>query len=226
MDKIFSPIKERITKYIIDQSIKKTDFYKITEITASNFKGSGAKSEIGGEKIAKILTCYPNLSPDWLLTGQGSMLRNKQTTSLQENQSHTDYRLVPLYNFDAVGGSSCEVTDSVTYIEEYVPFLEAKSDDICMHVTGRSMFPTYAAGTVVLLHPVYQWKEFLEYGEVYVIDLKDDRRLIKEIRRSIESPLNNFLLHSHNPDYDSVEIPKTLINRVWIVKAIYQKTTM
>ena len=78
MDKIFASIKGRIIEYIENQSIKRSDFYRLTEISPSNFKGKGAISEIGGDKIAKILTSFPNLNPDWLLTGQGNMLRNSE----------------------------------------------------------------------------------------------------------------------------------------------------
>lgn len=77
MDKIFSPIKGRIMKYIDYKGIKKEDFYEKTSITASNFKGSGAKSEMGGDKIVKILTVYSDLNPEWLLLGTGVMVKTK-----------------------------------------------------------------------------------------------------------------------------------------------------
>ena len=88
MSKILT-IKENILHFIESQSIKKDDFYKITGISASNFKGVGLKSEIGGDKIVKILSCYPNLSPEWLLTGKGSMLKeNKKIPEPPPDHSH------------------------------------------------------------------------------------------------------------------------------------------
>jgi hypothetical protein len=76
MVKIFTTIKERILFYIESQNIIKANFFKKTDIAASNFKGSGLKSEIGGDKIVKILSEYPDLNPEWLLTGEGEMLKN------------------------------------------------------------------------------------------------------------------------------------------------------
>lgn len=75
MDKIFSPIKGRIFEFLNYQGIKKELFYEITGITSSNFKGKGALSEIGGDKIAKILSTYPKLSARWLILGEGQMIR-------------------------------------------------------------------------------------------------------------------------------------------------------
>lgn len=51
----------------------------------ANFKGIGLKSELGGEKIAKILTSYPELSAEWLLLGEGDMLKTKR----RDSQTHT-----------------------------------------------------------------------------------------------------------------------------------------
>ncbi|MBQ1654977.1 MAG: hypothetical protein II060_14445 [Bacteroidales bacterium] len=47
------------------------------DISPSNFKGEGIKSEIGSGKIVNFLTIFPNVSPDWLLFGRGGMLRSQ-----------------------------------------------------------------------------------------------------------------------------------------------------
>ena len=89
MVKIFSSIKQRIVEYLDYRGITKEDFYSKTEISPSNFKGNAAKSELGGDKIAKILTCYPDINAEWLLTGKGEML--------SEQKSRTDLsRFTPL----------------------------------------------------------------------------------------------------------------------------------
>jgi hypothetical protein len=74
MDKI-SPIKERILQYIDKQCISKVEFCEKTGISYSNMKGKSLESEIGGEKLSEILSVYSEISPDWLLTGIGSMFR-------------------------------------------------------------------------------------------------------------------------------------------------------
>lgn len=75
--KILSEIKRRIFEYLKIKGISKTSFYEASGIAASNFKGAGATSELGGDKIAKVLTLYEDLNADWLLTGRGEILLTK-----------------------------------------------------------------------------------------------------------------------------------------------------
>ena len=81
MDKILSSIKSRTLQYIDSQGLTKKSFFEKTGISASNFKGKGAKSELAGDKIVTILTIYKNINPYWLLLGEGSML-NEESENL------------------------------------------------------------------------------------------------------------------------------------------------
>lgn len=84
-----APIKERILQYLDYQNIKKSSFLNSTGIAASNFKSSGLKSEIGGDKMAIILSHYSDLNAKWLLTGNGEMLlsgEEKAVSGLEKTQ--------------------------------------------------------------------------------------------------------------------------------------------
>jgi hypothetical protein len=74
MCKIYSPIKQRVIEFLDKQDIRKEYFFSSTGIARPNFYGTNAKSELGGDKIIKILEAYSNLNPVWLLTGKGDML--------------------------------------------------------------------------------------------------------------------------------------------------------
>jgi hypothetical protein len=135
------------------------------------------------------------------------------------------YRLVPQYNMDARGGFGAnDEIDTKEYVVDYIPFKDAKESDICIPVSGNSMSPVYAPGTIILLHKVETWKEFIEFGQVYVIILTDGRRLLKELKRGAEK--DKFLCVSYNPSFDPAELSKDLISDVYLVTAIYQKTTI
>lgn len=70
-------IKEKILTFLDAEGIKKTDFFEAVGLSPSNFKGIAKQTELGGEKIAKILTRYPQLSAEWLMRGIGPMLLTK-----------------------------------------------------------------------------------------------------------------------------------------------------
>lgn len=78
-----SVIKARILQYLDNQEITLQKFYEKTKVQPSNFRSEAAKSELGGDKLAKILAVFPNLSPNWLMTGEGSMTRTDQPTIIE-----------------------------------------------------------------------------------------------------------------------------------------------
>ena len=214
-------IKQRITRFIKTKRISQRRFE--ADAGLSNGFVNNIVKTIGADKMHKISIAYPELNTEWLLTGEGEMLKTEEPTISVEP---SDYRLVPMYNLDARGGYADNLELSAEYVIDHIPFKDATSEDICVPISGDSMSPTYRAGSIVLLHRVDDWFEFLELGQVYVIELRDGRRLIKELRRSEEDSKNNYLCVSHNPIFDPVELPKKLIMRVYLVKAVYAKTSM
>jgi len=83
MDKI-STTKKNILEYIESQKLSKKSFYESIGMSESNFKGKGLNSEIGSDKIGKILTIYPDINAEWLLTGKGNMLKGVQDDYIDE----------------------------------------------------------------------------------------------------------------------------------------------
>ncbi len=77
-------IKEKILTFLDSRGIKKADFFESIGVAPSNFKGTAKYSELGGDKIVKILTAFPELSAEWLLRGEGPMLRDKKNCFPQE----------------------------------------------------------------------------------------------------------------------------------------------
>lgn len=71
--KISAPIKERVRMYLKVKGLRVRDFLEATGVSESNFKSK--YSEFGGEVIAEILSAYGDISPYWLILGQGEMLQ-------------------------------------------------------------------------------------------------------------------------------------------------------
>lgn len=170
--------------------------------------------------VQSIVNAFADISLNWLITGEGPMLKEEAANSLSAAQKIPDnYRLVPLYNLDAVGGmhaTNLETADS-EYVEEYVPFEAARKGDVSLWVTGESMIPTYPPGCKILIRRVVGWQEYFGFGNVFVLLLNDGRRILKEVVKSEENPKTHVLCKSHNPKYSPEELPKNMIGEVWKV---------
>ena len=143
--------------------------------------------------------------------------------NIEEQQIPNDgtYRLVPMINSDAVGGmhkmNDISVTDT-EYIIKYIPFVDATADDVCIRVTSDSMIPTCPPGCVVQIREVSNWKEYFGYGNLFVLQLKDGRRIIKEVTKYEDNPKDYVLCISHNRTVPAEELPKNFIVSHWKVK--------
>ncbi|MGL4346992.1 MAG: hypothetical protein ACRCR9_02770 [Chitinophagaceae bacterium] len=88
MANIFSNIKERCLEIAVNKGISKELFFKNIGMTYGNFKGKAKETPLNSDTIANILTNFPDISPEWLLTGKGSMLRDAQgTPSLRASEA-------------------------------------------------------------------------------------------------------------------------------------------
>lgn len=74
-------IVKRLLKIIEYKGISKHKFYLETNL--SNGFLDKVK-DIGVSKIENILTAYPEINPEWLLTGRGEMLKNNNIEPLQK----------------------------------------------------------------------------------------------------------------------------------------------
>ena len=71
----FSLIKERIIYFIENQSIKKKDFFNKVGITSANFRGNAVNTPLNSTAIENIFTLYPEINLEWLITGNGNMIK-------------------------------------------------------------------------------------------------------------------------------------------------------
>lgn len=144
---------------------------------------NGNETYITDRFLMRFNAAFDNIfSPEWLRTGEGTMLRGE--VPAVASATPKDYRLVDIINIDAVGGVHSD--NAITFSEQYpigrIPFTNAREGDVAILQSGNSMSPTIPPGSVLLIREVVDWQEYLDNG-VYVIWLKDDRRITKEIRR-------------------------------------------
>jgi hypothetical protein len=74
-------VKERVLLIAEKKGISKTEFFKDVELSYANFKGGQKNTALSSDAMIAILTRHPDISPAWLLMGEGKMMRAAETVS-------------------------------------------------------------------------------------------------------------------------------------------------
>lgn len=79
-----SLIKERILQIAESKGVKRTKFPEKIGMTYSSFKGDALKTPINSEAIDNILSLYPDVDLEWLITGKEAIKEEKEKNVLNE----------------------------------------------------------------------------------------------------------------------------------------------
>lgn len=216
-------VKERILQFLDEREISKSLFFNKVGISPSNFKGVGKKSSIGSDLVVKILTEYPELSPEWLMLGEGEMLRDpsKQAANDPKKEiipSHTPQEGIPLIPIEAWAGAlSGEDYSIMEYECERYVVPSFQDADFLITVRGDSMTPKYYSGDIVACRKVFLSDLWFQWGKVYIIDTNQGS-LLKKVRRG--SSEETITLVSENPEYEPFELRKDQIYNIAIVQGV------
>ena len=159
-----------------------------------------------------------DIDPLWLMT-QGEQ-GNAPNAAAAPAMADADIINVPILSPDAKGGfGGNDCVDIAQYQIGTMPFSRsiAHAGDVVIAVYNDSMSPRYPAGSHILIRPIEAWREYIELGRTYVLELLDWRRLIKIVRRG--SDRNHWTLDSYNVDYESDEVAKDFVRHMWLVVA-------
>lgn len=184
-------------------------FSEMTGISKNTlFPYLSGKSEPKGSAMRAFTEA--GLSADWLLTGKGNMLLNKQEKPLDDG-----YILLPRYDIEAAAGNGM-IPDNEK-IRDYLSFKESwlksagidKNNALLLRTTGDSMEPTIAHGSTVLLDT--SAKNIVDNG-IYVFESANMVR-IKRFRSKIEG----LEIISDNPIYPAELVKNESLNNIRII---------
>lgn len=102
-----------------------------------------------------------DISSDWLLTGEGEMLKSERP-QIEEGG-------IPLLPVKAQGGSLNEFVASPMLHECERIVCPIGGVDFAMTISGESMYPEYPNGSQIFVKKVNE-KAFIEWGKCYVLD--------------------------------------------------------
>jgi SOS-response transcriptional repressor LexA len=210
-------IKERTIEFIKYKKISVKEF----EIRCGMSNGyvSSMRKGFGADKLGNVLSAFPELNRDWLIYGEGEMISSPSPPSSPPNE-RKGMVMVPKFSGDGRGGPGFnQEVDTDYYIESYIPFSNeiAREGDVAITIYGDSMEPVYREGSLVLIRRIDMWREYIDLGRTYVVELMDERRMIKIVKAG--SDAEHLLLASINPAFEPQEVSKSFIRSVWMVIA-------
>lgn len=165
-------------------------------------KNSGG---ISSDVMLKLKDKFPDLNLDWLITGNGEMLKSEKygmaaEPSIEYGKKQTRPR-VPL---TAAAGSLSGESIGVTLQQcEQMPLIhQIPSYDFTMFIKGDSMSPRFESGDEIACRYIDQ-SRFIQWGKVHVLDTTQGF-VIKRVYEDGEK----IRCVSYNPDYSDFSVPK------------------
>ena len=210
---------EKLKKWFVGQGIKQTDIAEKLNVSPTIVNNYLNGQRRFGKNVALKWSNAFGLNPLWLMSGGTQGEITGALVNILPNPQE-DIINIPILSLDARGGF---LPNDKADIEQYtigtMPFNRqiAHTGDVVIPVYGDSMTPKYPAGSFILIRPIEAWREYIELGRSYVLELADWRRIIKIVRKGSDS--THYTLDSYNVDYESNEVSISFINNMWLVVA-------
>lgn len=202
-------ITERILKVIDYMGITRYKFCK--DLGLSNAFLDKPR-EISTDKYANILEYAPDISPNWLLTGKGPMLKSDLPIARHADPEKSEG--IPLIPIQAFAGIATGEVSILEYeCERYIIPL-FKDAEFLIPVKGSSMVPKYNAGDIIACKKLSLSDIFFQWNKVYVIDT-DQGVLVKRIHKAKDS--EHIKIVSENPQYEPFELHLSKVHAIAIV---------
>lgn len=178
-----------------------------------------------------------NVSPEWLLTGNGPMLREpvvqragldvKGEFPLLRTDRTVERQTVPLYPIEATAGAIAVFEDVKPAPIDYLDLPDLPPVDGAVYVRGDSMYPLLKSGDIVLYKRVHDLQYGIFWGEMYLISALIDGDVYTTIKYVHKSDSDGCVkLVSHNPHHEPKDIPREMIRAMAIVKVSVRYNTI
>lgn len=166
------------------------------------------------DELKTILLQYEDLSPEWLLTGNGNMLKSNKAPSL-----YHCIKYYPSVNY-SVGGIEFLDNPSERSIDIVLP--NFPNSKFAINAYGDSMEPVIKSGQIVILS---EWiEDFIDYGKIYLVVTKKGYRAIKYVKPGSDN--EHILCKSENTEYDPFEIAINDIHKLYLVDGLISKESI
>ncbi len=226
-------ISERIRQTIDYLNVNENQFAKLIGYKRSQtiYDVVNSKSKPSFDFFNKLFNSEfsEKINPIWLLTGKGSMLKDKKDASIlkeprlvgySNGNTATNAGAIPLVSQTAVAGfGNSNFSISEQDVKEYyvVPKFKHNRVDFMVEVRGNSMYPKYNSGDVIAC-TILKESTFIQWNKPHLIATREQGLLVKRILPAKEKEF--IVLKSDNKDYPEFEVPKKEITGIAIVVGV------
>lgn len=238
-------VKDRLKSYLHFKFLKTSFFEK--SIGASNGFVNSIRMSISPEKLEQITKIYTDLNIEWLLTGEGEMIKmqgksldanfekkDDQWSRVEESESHYNVTPIDNDNYMIVEYADLRVsagplgTKNLNALPKnktrLVPKEYDKGEYMVLRVDGPSMDNgtsiSIPDGTEILVK-----KYYLHNGDklpirnnLFVIDAKDGQALKQITEHNTEE--GYIICHSYNPEFKDYKVMMEDVLQIFIYRKI------
>ena len=203
---------ERIYQYVDSAGVKIAEFERQCALSNGYLRKMKLRNgDLGEGVLLQILENCPDISPEWLLTGNGRMLKSNLPTA---TPAISPCEGIPLIPIEAMAGFGTGEVQVLEYECDRYVVPAFKDAEFLIQVKGSSMIPKYNSGDIVACKKLPMDRLFFQWNKVYVLDT-DQGALIKRVKAGSDD--DHLLIVSDNERYEPFELHKNYINSVAIV---------
>ncbi len=203
-------------KWLIKLSRKsQAEFSKLIGLDPGNLSRVLTGKIVPGEGLISRIVANTGVSKEWLVSGSNVPFPKDNAKKAAQG--------APIYDIDVTAGTTKlerMLTEEHMIGRMVLPGLNP--DNPIVHVSGNSMVPKLLPGCYISIQPVSLDAPIM-WGNIYVVVLPDFR-LVKYVRRNADPEL--VTLHSANPDYEDVEVPRKDIEALYLVKHVINHASL
>lgn len=180
--------------------------------------------------FALVFSKCKQINIDWLITGEGEMLKFAEQGRVMEAtpihhprsiEKKEDMQVVYLYDFEASAGLRSLFDNSHQNIIDVYRIPNLPKCDGAIRLFGDSMRPRLEPGDTIFYRQMTPHLDNILYGEMYLLSYEIDGDyyvVVKYIRKS-EQGEPYVTLCSENPEHASQDIDFRRVNAIALVKA-------
>ena len=162
----------------------------------------------------KLITLSEKINLDYLLTGEGEMLKETQV-SVEIIQD----KGVPYYEGLEANGNNVQLISQNELPTFYINYLHFNDCTAYLDYVGDSMYPKYRAGEIIAIKEIFNFNILL-WGEAYFVVTNNKANSIRTVKLLYQhEDKDKIILRASNPNYkgDTV-IDRSDIVSLYVVK--------